>query len=478
MRRLGVLTLLAMVLSTALAVPAARADALLGGGSISIRSGSTLSVTVPGALDLPTVEQGPTTVGATLLVYDIGTESGDIPRAGGVQEIELPADGWSVQFKKGVPKGYVYVGDGTGADPCTSVKVTADGIAARCQAGITLTTPFDGDAAMILTSGDDRFCATWGGTTKRNNAVGMERLGSPVVDLCPAVLPGPDTFSTLTPHFGLIEVVKIPVLLNDYAPNPAALRIVDVTQPLKADGAGLRQVGKLTIADDGRSVIYDMDPPECVPQFDPAYDPMLVCCPQRLLCDADGIAATYTVSDGVTQATQTITLNISMPDEIPFSLEIHNLYYPVPNQATELYVSPPSDDLNIPRPVTVTAEAFLPVLNVVSTDSSQLLATIVVQGTCPTGSLATICDVTITSRLPADSVVLQDGFSLASTPLNVSLAQPLVVEGEQNFLSVRVIQPSDSGDPAPAMSGYFGVLTDLQRENCWVDQRQGIREVC
>jgi len=365
----------------------AQPDVLLAGNSISVHPGS-FSASGSGTFLLPSGKDAPTTGGATLRVFDTGTSSGaaNFPGTGGAQIIPLPAAQWTMQSTVSGPK-FVYTG-AAGVDPCTSVTISSAGqVTASCSTGITLQTPFSGDAALILDAGASRFCATWQGTTKKNDATGLTRSDSPPPARCPAVEAAPQAIQFTAPIFANgLTVYQLFPLRGAKAPNVDALTITKVTQPLVrmafygGDGtvsAGCqplvdpvpctRQVGVVSIAPDGKSLVYDLNPgqaPQPVPSFpeatreplgekcnlgtiDPANpgttgtaaNPSLYCVrgdePALLGFDLGPLSPAdacddrisqwpfpfqFTVSDGVTESTQTMILTMYDHSCVPVNL--------------------------------------------------------------------------------------------------------------------------------------------------------------
>lgn len=117
----------------------------------------------------------PTAVGATLRIFDTGVTGGDVT-------FSLPAAGWSARGG-----GYQYRGDGSLADPCRLVKISARVTKVVCTGdAITLTPPFAGDATFLLTSGGStKHCVQFGGIDVKNETEFLRRKDAPAPGACP-----------------------------------------------------------------------------------------------------------------------------------------------------------------------------------------------------------------------------------------------------------------------------------------------------
>jgi hypothetical protein len=146
-----------------------------------------------GTFDLPSGD--PRVDGATLEVFDTGGGAGS-------DVYQLPGERWT-RLPLGRPaklQGYVYHGSGDASDPCTLVMVLPKSIKANCQgAAVTLDPPFTGQVGVILTIGGNRYCASYGGTTKRNDEVRTHRRLAPAPASCPTSGGGGSTSTTLAP---------------------------------------------------------------------------------------------------------------------------------------------------------------------------------------------------------------------------------------------------------------------------------------
>jgi hypothetical protein len=150
-------------------------DVMLEGGSLSIVPGKLMrlrSRRVPGNTPA-TVPSDPAVDGATLFLFDLGTHE--------EMYIDLPAGGWKRAGSKGSAR-YVYRGAGSAADPCRSVAISRSSVSATCRgSAINLPIPTQEDVFIQLAIGEggQRFCATFGGKTTRNDAKRLSRRNPP-----------------------------------------------------------------------------------------------------------------------------------------------------------------------------------------------------------------------------------------------------------------------------------------------------------
>ena len=171
-----VVAMVGLILASPLAVSANdEPDSLVPCSSITIRPGKVsgigarlrLTCRDAAGLDLPNEpDNDPTLEGGALRVFDLGGNGGD-------DTYDLPAANW-----KRIPanplnplRGYRYRAPVTPTDPCKVVLVREKSIKAVCKnQAMTLTPPFSGDAAIVLTVGTDskRYCGQLGGTTLFN----------------------------------------------------------------------------------------------------------------------------------------------------------------------------------------------------------------------------------------------------------------------------------------------------------------------
>ena len=187
----------AAVLVTSFCVPlAARAvdDQPVPGKFTMIKQGGDAKFRAQpenGTFDLPSGD--PRVDGATLEIFDTGGGAGS-------DVYQLVPERWT-RLPLGRPaklQGYVYHGSGDAADPCTLVIVLPKSIKANCQgAGVTLDPPFTGQVGVILTVGGNRYCASYGGTTKRNDEIRTHRRLAPAPASCPTAGGGGTTTSTI-----------------------------------------------------------------------------------------------------------------------------------------------------------------------------------------------------------------------------------------------------------------------------------------
>jgi hypothetical protein len=119
---------------------------------------------------LPSPPVAPTLEGATLAVVDAGAASVG-------QVFELPAAGWKGLGKPAGSKGYRYRGGRN--DDCRRAKLTPSRISATCT-GDAVALPAAGSVDLELVSGaTKRYCASFGGVEKRNDAEKLKRVKAP-----------------------------------------------------------------------------------------------------------------------------------------------------------------------------------------------------------------------------------------------------------------------------------------------------------
>lgn len=148
------------------------ADELMPGKIIIVKPGKLAKfIAKPaGSFDLPNTANDPSSEGASLRIRDLGGSDDDT--------YNLPASGWKGLGTPPGAKGYKYKGAGTLGDPCKVVLVKANIVKAVCKgAGMTLTPPFTGAAAIRLDVGTDTksYCAQFGGTDVKNTVDLLKR---------------------------------------------------------------------------------------------------------------------------------------------------------------------------------------------------------------------------------------------------------------------------------------------------------------
>jgi hypothetical protein len=158
-------------------------DEAVPGTSLAVKTGSQgtrlklLSKAGPVPFALPSPPVAPTLEGATLAVADTGAVSGG-------QLFELPAAGWKGLGSPPGSKGYRYRGGK--ADPCRSAKLTPSRLSASCR-GEAVALPAVGSVDLELVSGGTkRYCSSFGGEEKRNDAAKLKRVMAPPAP-CPAL---------------------------------------------------------------------------------------------------------------------------------------------------------------------------------------------------------------------------------------------------------------------------------------------------
>lgn len=161
-----------------------------------LRLQGSASDALPGALDDPTLR------GGDLQVFDIG--------GGSLARFELPPQvpplGWRGLGNPPGAKGYRYRGAGSAGDPCKKVVVTATRISASCVgAGVALPVLYGGDRGVILSLGQRRYCAAYGGEVRGNPQRVYMRADAAAPLACPEPVAGPivfDASATAQPVLG------------------------------------------------------------------------------------------------------------------------------------------------------------------------------------------------------------------------------------------------------------------------------------
>jgi hypothetical protein len=135
---------------------------------------------------LPDAANDPTINGGSFAIFDTA--------AANTNTYALPASGWQGLGSPPGSTGFKYRGAGSAGDPCKIVLVKSKVVKALCRGtSITLTPPFVGETGVILSIGTDtdtkRYCASFGGTTSRNDSTLLKRKDAPPPGACPT--PGP-----------------------------------------------------------------------------------------------------------------------------------------------------------------------------------------------------------------------------------------------------------------------------------------------
>jgi hypothetical protein len=190
MNRVAALALSAALLS----VSAARAADTLIPGKITIVKAGTLAkfVSKPAGLFPLPAPQGtgdPTSAGA-------GGGGGQLQKfdtalaGAGADTYGLPAAGWKGLGNPAGSKGYKYKGTGSPTDPCKVVLIKEKVIKAVCKgSGIMLTPPFAADEGIVLSvgSGNERYCALFGGTEVKNTSDLFKHKDALAPGACPVI---------------------------------------------------------------------------------------------------------------------------------------------------------------------------------------------------------------------------------------------------------------------------------------------------
>jgi hypothetical protein len=194
------------------------ADNLIPGKLGLIKATKLAKLVAKPAVDfpLPPGPDAPTAVGATIRFFDTGGAAGD-------NTYSLPSGTWSGLGNPAGSKGYKYKGAGSVADPCKVVLIKTAVIKAVCKGtGVTVgASSFSGNAGIIMTMGGTRYCASFGGTTIKNDPGNFKRKDAPAPGACPTVAPPTTTTTTvasccpaqrisLTSSAGTLQVDNLP----------------------------------------------------------------------------------------------------------------------------------------------------------------------------------------------------------------------------------------------------------------------------
>jgi len=164
-------------------------DSLLPCDYITLRPGKVNGVgarlrfkcRAPG-IDLPNEpDNDPTLEGGTLHIFDLGGNGGD-------DTYDLPAANWNrlPNNPANTLRGFRYRAPITPTLPCKVVLVRDHVVRGVCRnQGVTLTPPFSGDAAIVLTIGTDskRYCGQLGGN-ELYNTTKLWRRNAPAPGAC------------------------------------------------------------------------------------------------------------------------------------------------------------------------------------------------------------------------------------------------------------------------------------------------------
>jgi hypothetical protein len=156
------------------------ADTTIAGKIHIIKPGKLTKMVAPGSYTLPAPASSgdPVANGGSVNVFDIGDGNG--------LTSALPIAGWKGLGNPAGSKGYKYKGAGTLADPCKVVLVKSTIIKFVCKDDGALDPPLSGDSGIILSIGDQNFCAQFGGTTVKNDANLTKRKDAPAPGACPS----------------------------------------------------------------------------------------------------------------------------------------------------------------------------------------------------------------------------------------------------------------------------------------------------
>lgn len=144
--------------------------------------GARLRFRCKGPVDLPDEPANdPQLEGGTLRIFDLGGNAGD-------DTYTLDAANWTrIPSNPLNPlRGFRYRGASSAVEPCKVVLVRDNVVRGVCKnQGMTLTPPFSGETAIVLTVGADskRYCGQLGGTTLFNQTK-LWRRNAPAPGAC------------------------------------------------------------------------------------------------------------------------------------------------------------------------------------------------------------------------------------------------------------------------------------------------------
>lgn len=221
----------------------------------------------PPGSSFPLPGENPADGTATLRVFDTFGLGGD-------DTYDLSEGDWLPLGNPPGSKGYRYRGEGSAEDPCRVVLLRKTGIKAVCKdnedGGMTVAPPFAGAAGVILTIGEDTYCAEAGGREVRNDEDLVKRKRAPAPTVCPSVssaeIQNPILFVSQTPSdAGEMQINDIHG--NFVGDNPERDQPVGGTL-LRLDPGSSEPVDLLGLPDvavrnpevswDGRRVIFSM----------------------------------------------------------------------------------------------------------------------------------------------------------------------------------------------------------------------------
>jgi len=155
------------------------ADTTIPGKIHIIKEAKLTKMVAKGTFTPPTAggTADPTVAGGMLEVFDTSDGLGFTSA--------LPLAGWKGLGNPAGATGYKYKGAGSGGDPCKVVLVKGSVIKFVCKATQNLTPPLGGTSGIILSLGDERFCAEFGGTDVKNVAGLLKRKDASAPSACP-----------------------------------------------------------------------------------------------------------------------------------------------------------------------------------------------------------------------------------------------------------------------------------------------------
>ena len=171
------------VAATALALAcsgtAGATDFTIAGKINIIKPGKLAKMVAPGSYTIPAPGSAgdPLINGGNLDVVDTSDSSG--------LTTALPAGQWTGLGNPPGISGYKYKGAGVpGSDPCKIVLVKSSIIKFVCKDDEALDPPLGGNSAITLSLGADNYCAEFGGTPVKNDAIIFKRKDAPAPGAC------------------------------------------------------------------------------------------------------------------------------------------------------------------------------------------------------------------------------------------------------------------------------------------------------
>lgn len=200
----------------------------------------------PPGTSFPMPSEEPGEVRTTLRVFDTGGEGGD-------DTYDLTEGEWVALGDPEGSRGYRYYGDSSEEEPCHRVTIKKRFIKVVCKEHddgvVTIEPPFAGQAGIVLTVGDDTYCAELGGTEVRNNERVIRLKNAPAPSSCPG-------FGTGEPA----EIENPIVFVSQVKSDAGEMQITDIHGNFLGDNAARDQPvgGTLMRLDPGSTTPVDL----------------------------------------------------------------------------------------------------------------------------------------------------------------------------------------------------------------------------